>query len=101
VAGVNYDFHQFTAGLNDTNGLTAANKVSSGTWTSTLTALPGQELDSDDNNYGLVFTGYINVPTDGTYTSTRTPMTAISCRSVTPQWHRTSRRMVLAGTQTA
>jgi hypothetical protein len=53
VAGVNYDFHQFTAGLNDTNGLTAANKVSSGTWTSTLTALPGQELDSDDNNYGL------------------------------------------------
>ncbi len=68
VAGVNYDFHQFTAGLNDTNGLTPANRVSSGTWTSTLSAVPGQNADSDGNNYGLVYTGYINVPTDGTYT---------------------------------
>ena len=68
VAGVNYDFHQFTTGLNNTDGLTSVNKVSSGTWTGLLSAVPGQDADSDDTNYGLVYTGYINVPTDGTYT---------------------------------
>ena len=68
VLGVNYDFHQFTTGLSNTDGLTTTNKVSSGTSTSTLSALPGQTADSDDEYYGLVYTGYISVPTDGTYT---------------------------------
>ncbi|GAB4012832.1 hypothetical protein GCM10028808_30260 [Spirosoma migulaei] len=61
VTGLSYDYYENSwTSLPDFTTLTP---VKSGT-----TTTPGLSVRSRDQNYGLRFTGYISVPTDGTYT---------------------------------